>query len=75
MSEESSGTGQELDVSQLAVLLEQLGCPSEKTSEMASQLDRRATQLSETTGRSRVEALKHLIGLLRQGWAAKAKGL
>jgi hypothetical protein len=42
---------------------------------MASQLDRRATQLSETTGRSKVEALQHLVGLLRQGWAAKAKGL
>jgi hypothetical protein len=75
VSEEAPGAGPELDVSQLALLLDQLGCPSEKTSEMASQLDRRATQLSETTGRSKVEALQHLIGLLRQGWAAKAKGL
>ena len=75
MSEGAPGAGPELDVSQLALLLEQLGCPVAKTSEMASQLDRRATQLSETTGRSKVEALQHLIGLLRQGWAAKEKGL
>ena len=60
---------------QLAPLLEQLGCPREKSAEMASQLDKRARQLVEQQGRSYDEALTHLIDLMKQGWAAKEKGL
>lgn len=75
MVDENTSSKSTLDPSQLAVLLEQLGCPSEKSLEMAQQLDRRADQLAATTGKSKVEALQHLIGLMRQGWAAKAKGL
>ena len=74
MASDDSSSGAVLDASQLAVLLEQLGCPSEKSAEMAEQLSRRADQLSESTGKPKVEALRHLIGLMRQGWAAKAKG-
>ncbi len=64
-----------IPVGQLAELLKQMGCPEEKSLEMAEQLSRRADQLATTTGRSRTEALQHLIGLMRQGWAAKERGL
>jgi hypothetical protein len=59
---------------QLAALLVSMGCPQEKSSEMAAQLEKRARQLSEKTGRSYDEAMAHLLKLMRQGWAAKEKG-
>lgn len=60
---------------QLAPLLEQLGCPTDKSLEMARQLDKRARQLMEQQSRSYDEALAHLINLMKQGWAAKERGL
>lgn len=60
---------------QLTPLLEQLGCPPEKASEMAAQLDKRARQLAVEPGRDYQQALTHLLGLMRQGWAAKERGL
>jgi hypothetical protein len=60
---------------ELASLLVTLGCPESKATEMAEQLDRRARQLAEQKGRSYEEALAHLLSLMNQGWAAKAKGL
>ena len=60
---------------QLAPLLEQLGCPKGKSVEMAGQLDKRARQLMEQQGRSYDDALAHLISLMKQGWAAKERGL
>ncbi len=57
----------------LAKALESVGCPSERSAEMAAQLDKRARQLAEQKGRSYEEALKHLLGLMAQGWAAKPK--
>jgi hypothetical protein len=57
----------------LAKALESVGCPCEKSAEMAAQLDKRARQLAEQKGRSYEEALKHLLGLMAQGWAAKPK--
>ncbi len=48
-----------------------MGCPLEKCDEMAAQLDKRATQLAEQKGRSYEEAMKHLLGLMSQGWSAK----
>ncbi len=42
---------------------------------MAAQLDKRARQLSALKGRTYEQALAHLLGLLRQGWAAKERGL
>ena len=63
-----------MEISKLAKALTALGCPSEKSSEMAAQLDKRARQLAAEKGRSHDEALRHLLELMRQGWAAKGKG-
>jgi hypothetical protein len=59
-----------MQISDLAKVLVALGCPSEKSSEMAAQLDRRAKQLAAEKNRSYDEALKHLLTLMKQGWAA-----
>ena len=59
---------------QLAAALVAVGCPPEKSAEMASQLDKRAHQLAEAKGRTYEEALAHLLKLMSQGWAAKEKG-
>jgi hypothetical protein len=59
---------------ELPKVLERLGCPPGKSNEMASQLDKRASQLAEQKGRTYDEALAHLLELMRQGWAAKEKG-
>jgi hypothetical protein len=64
-----------LNNSDLATVLVALGCPKEKSAEMASQLDKRARQLAEQKNRSYDEALEHLLKLMAQGWAAKEKGL
>jgi len=60
-----------MDLSELASVLVSLGCPQEKSAEMAAQLDKRARQLAEQKGRSYDEALAHVLDLMRQGWAAK----
>jgi cell division protein ZapA (FtsZ GTPase activity inhibitor) len=60
---------------EIAALLAALGCPREKVLEMAGQLDKRARQLSEQKGKTYEEALAHLLSLMKQGWAAKEKGL
>lgn len=64
-----------MNLQELARLLEALGCPADKSAEMAAQLDKRARQLSEQKRRSYDEALRHLLELMRQGWAAKERGL
>jgi len=64
-----------MTVQELASVLEGLGCPAGKSNEMASQLDRRSRQLAEQKQRTYEEALAHLLELMRQGWAAKEKGL
>jgi len=64
-----------MELEQLAQALVRLGCPTEKSAEMAAQLDKRARQLAETKGRTYEEALAHLLGLMRQGWAAQEKGV
>ena len=64
-----------MELDQLAQALVGLGCPAEKSAEMAAQLDKRARQLAETKGRTYEEALAHLLGLMRQGWAAPEKGM
>jgi F0F1-type ATP synthase membrane subunit b/b' len=63
------------DLSHLAGLLVTMGCPREKSAEMAAQLDKRARQLAEKKGKTYEEALSHLLSLMKQGWAAKEKGL
>jgi hypothetical protein len=64
-----------MDLTQLAKLLVGLGCPAEKSGEMAAQLDKRAKQLAEAKGRSYEEALTHLLTMMKRGWAAKERGL
>jgi len=60
---------------QLARVLEELGCPKSKSREMAGQLDRRARQLAGRQGRSYEESMAHLLQMMKQGWAAKERGL
>jgi hypothetical protein len=64
-----------MELKELAEVLVHLGCPSDKSTEMAAQLDKRAKQLAAEKSRSYDEALTHLLTLMRQGWAAKDKGL
>jgi len=63
-----------MDLAELASLLTTLGCPADKSTEMAAQLDKRARQLAQEKGRSYDDALVHLLNLMKQGWAAKEKG-
>lgn len=63
-----------MTVPDIASLLTTIGCPTEKSLEMAQQLDRRAHQLAEEKGKSYEEALTHLLNLMKQGWAAKDQG-
>jgi hypothetical protein len=42
---------------------------------MAAQIDKRARQLVLEKGNSYEQAMTHLLGLMRQGWAAKERGL
>jgi len=62
-----------MEIPELAKVLVALGCPAGKSAEMAAQLDKRARQLAEQKGRSYEEALKHLLTLMKQGWAAQGK--
>jgi hypothetical protein len=64
-----------MTLDELAQVLAALGCPAEKTSVLALQLDKRARQLAVTKGRTYEEAVAHLLELMRQGWAAQEKGL
>jgi len=59
-----------MEISDLAKVLVALGCPEDKSVEMAAQLDKRARQLAGQKGRSYEEALQHLLSLMRQGWPA-----
>jgi hypothetical protein len=59
-----------MEIPELAQALVALGCPAEKSGEMAAQLDKRARQLAQQKGRTYEEALQHLLTLMRQGWAA-----
>jgi hypothetical protein len=64
-----------VEISELATVLVALGCPRDKSAEMAAQLDKRARQLAEEKNRTYDDALQHLLKLMAQGWAAKQKGL
>ena len=61
-----------MEISELARVLVALGCPAEKSADMAAQLDKRARQLAAEKGRPYEEALQHLLNLMKQGWAAQA---
>jgi len=63
-----------LTTEEIAALLAAIGCPPDKSLEMARQLDKRASQLAAQKNKTYEEALAHLLHLMRQGWAAKEKG-
>jgi len=64
-----------MDSHELAAVLIAMGCPPGKSEEMAAQLDKRAKQLAKEKNRGYEDALTHLLGLMRRGWAAQEKGL
>jgi hypothetical protein len=64
-----------MEASDLANLLVTMGCPLEKSQEMASQLIKRAHQLAERKNKTFEEALAHLLDMMRQGWSAKERGM
>jgi hypothetical protein len=64
-----------VNLSDLTAALAALGCPADKASEMAAQLDKRARQLAAQKQTSYHEAMTHLLQLMKQGWAAKERGL
>jgi hypothetical protein len=59
-----------MEITELEKLLTALGCPPEKSAELAGQLDKRARQLAAQKGRTYEEALQHLLTLMKHGWAA-----
>jgi len=61
-----------MKLEELATALAGMGCPREKSVEMAAQLDKRARQLSEQKGRTYEDAMAHLLELMAKGWAANA---
>lgn len=64
-----------MELAQLTTFLESIGCPPEKSGEMAAQLDKRAKQLAAEKATSYEDAMIHLLRLMQQGWAAREKGL
>jgi hypothetical protein len=64
-----------MEQAQLAEILAGMGCPEEKSAEMASQLEKRARQLMIEKGFTYEQAMGHLLGLMKQGWAAKERGI
>ena len=64
-----------MNLDALAEGLKALGCPPDKCREMAAQLDKRATQLSQIKGTTYESAMKHLLSLMQKGWSAQARGL
>jgi len=52
-----------------------MGCPREKSAEMAAQLDKRARQLAIEKGSTYEQMMAYLLGLMKQGWAAQERGL
>ncbi len=60
-------------MSEIENFLRGLGAPPDQIPGMASQLDKRARQLSEAKRQSYEESLAYLIALMRQGWAAQAQ--
>lgn len=54
-------------------MIHDMDLPTEVPGPLAEQILKRARQLAEKRGWSVRHALEHLIGLLKQGWAAKNK--
>ncbi|NGO37794.1 hypothetical protein G4L39_00025 [Limisphaera ngatamarikiensis] len=58
-----TGSDAEAELAAVARLLESLGCPADRSLEMSRHVLRRAEQLARAKGRSREEALAHLLRL------------
>jgi hypothetical protein len=56
-----------MELDTLAAALAGLGCPADKSRELAAQLDKRARQLATQRGQTYEEALVHLLKLMREG--------
>jgi hypothetical protein len=63
-----------MNLDSLAQALIALGCPAEKSGEMAAQIDKRARQLAAQKDQTYDAAMAHLLSLMREGWAAKERG-
>lgn len=63
-----------MEIDEIAKALVELGCPEEKSTDMASQIDKRARQLAEERSQSYEQALGYLLSLMKEGWAAKERG-
>ena len=63
-----------MEIPQLAQALITLGCPAEKSLEMAAMLDKRAYQLAADKECTYEQAISHLLTLMKQGWSAKERG-
>jgi hypothetical protein len=61
------------ELAQLAQALVAVGCPADKSGEMAAQLDKRARQLAVERNQTYAQSLAHLLGLMSQGWSAKER--
>jgi hypothetical protein len=59
-----------VEISELAKVLVDLGCPADKSPDMAAQLDKRARQLAAEKQQTYEQAMTHLLTLMKQGWAA-----
>ncbi|HTB82277.1 MAG TPA: hypothetical protein VK742_01360 [Candidatus Sulfotelmatobacter sp.] len=59
-----------MEISELAKVLVALGCPPDKSPDMAAQLDKRARQLAAEKQQTYEQAMTHLLTLMKQGWAA-----
>jgi hypothetical protein len=59
-----------VEISELAKVLVVLGCPADKSADMAAQLDKRARQLAAEKQQPYEQAMAHLLTLMKQGWAA-----
>ena len=62
-----------MNLEDLAKVLAALGCPADKTAQMAAQLDKRARQLAQAKGRTYEEALTHLLQLMQQSKQSQGK--
>ena len=62
-----------MTIEELAKVLEALGCPAGQCDGMAAQLDKRARMDADRQGIPYDDALRHLLGLMAQGWAAAKK--
>jgi hypothetical protein len=63
-----------MELTELSLALQALGCPADRCPEMAAQLDRRARQVATEKGQPYEVAMAHLLQLMRQGWAAQERG-